>query len=174
MKTGLISFALLFREQGEAETRTITTQGHAMLPDDEYALVEFYCPDPACDCRRVMLNVLPRRQAQRGYLAYISFGFDPDNEMAELLGLDNPCLDPMNPQSAYSPFFLNLVTQMLEDDPAYVARLESHYHQVKQAMADPTHPVHRVLARLERGSKWMIARQKTKGSRGRPKKRRRR
>ena len=87
----LIPFVQLFPEQAMAETRTITTQGHPVLPDDEYALVESYCTDPACDCRRVMLNVLPRRQGKRGFLAAISFGFDRDEEMA------GPFLDPLNP-----------------------------------------------------------------------------
>jgi len=92
----LIPFVQLFREQGEAETRVITTRNHDVLPDDEYALVEAYCPDPQCDCRRVMLSVLPRRQLAQGFLASISFGFDRDQELA------GPFLDPVNPQSRYA------------------------------------------------------------------------
>ncbi len=172
MEMGLIPFVLLFREQGEAETRTITTQDHPVFPDDEYALVEFYCSDPTCDCRRVMLNVLPRRQAARGFLASISFAFDPDDEFITRMGVTNPFLDPLNPQSEYAEFFLRFVQQMLEDDPAYVARLESHYHQVKQAMADPTHPAHQVLARLERAGKKGAVRQIRRRDRGKRKKRR--
>lgn len=58
----LIPFFEIFPEQGERETRTITTRGYLGLPADEYALVEAYCPDPKCDCRRVMINVVGRRQ----------------------------------------------------------------------------------------------------------------
>jgi hypothetical protein len=134
----LVPFVQFFPEKAVAETRTITTRGHPRLPDDEYALVEAYCPDPTCDCRRVMLNVLGRRQ---GHLASISFGFDRDQEMA------GPFLDPLNPQSRYSDVLLDLVTQVLAD-PAYVARLESHYRQVKRAAADPAHPVHKKLRQL--------------------------
>jgi len=140
----LVPFAYLFPEQGPAETRVITTHGYPSLPDDEYALVESYCVDPKCDCRRVMLNVLPRRRMAQGYLAAISFGFD---RQAELAG---PFLDPLNPQSKYAQVLLDLViTRVLEADPAYIARLEAHYRQVKQAVADPTHPVQRLLAQLE-------------------------
>jgi len=32
--------------------------------DDEYVLLEACCTDPACDCRRVMLNVASRRGAE--------------------------------------------------------------------------------------------------------------
>ena len=48
----------------ERETRTVTVQeGNPWgVPGDEYALVESYCTDPGCDCRRVMLNVLARQE----------------------------------------------------------------------------------------------------------------
>jgi len=75
----LIHFAALFREQAIAETRVITTFGDSDLPAGSYALAEAYCPDPQCDCRRVMLNIMGKRQ---GYVATISFGFDREDEMA--------------------------------------------------------------------------------------------
>ena len=131
-------------EQATAETRTITTQNHALLPDDKYALVEAYCPDPTCDCRRVMLNVLPRHQTTEDYLAAIGFGFDRDGEMA------GPYLDPLNSQSRHAEALLEIVGAMLETDTAYVARLESHYRQVKQATADPAGPTHVTLEQLEK------------------------
>lgn len=140
----LVPFVALFPEQAIAETRVITTRGHPMLPDDSYALGEAYCTDPTCNCRRVMLNVLPKRQIEQGYLAAISFGFDRDGEMA------GPFLDPLNRQSRYANVLLGLVKQVLAD-PAYVARLESHYRQVKQAVADPMHPIHHKLRQIEAG-----------------------
>jgi hypothetical protein len=138
----LIPFVQLFPEQAMAETRTITIRGHPLVPDDEYALVEAYCVDPHCDCQRVMLNVLARWEAYEGYLAAISFGFDQEDD------LSGPFLDPLNPQSQYAEVFLDMVTTILKNDPAYVARLKAHYHRVKQAVDDPTHPIHEVLARL--------------------------
>jgi hypothetical protein len=135
----LISFVSLFSEQGAAETRSFSTRGYPGLPDDEYALFEAYCPDPECDCRRVMLNVIGRRQG-RQYLASISFGFDREAELA------GPFLDGLNRQSKYAQPLLEAVKQILAD-PAYVARLESHYRMVKRAAADPTHPVQPILDR---------------------------
>jgi len=137
----LIPFVALFREQAIAETRTIMTRNHAELPDDDYALAEAYCTDPDCDCRRVMLNILGRRQ---GHVATISFGFDRDEEMA------GPFLDPLNPQSRLSGVLLKLVTSVLAD-PAYVGRLEAHYYQVKGVTAAPTPAVQRVLAQYGAG-----------------------
>jgi hypothetical protein len=137
----LTAFGYLFPDRVETETRVITTRGYPGLPDDDYALLESYCTDPRCDCRRVMINVLGRRQGPI-QLATISFAFDPD---ADLRG---PFLDPLNPQSDHSPILLDLVTAVLEDPP-YLARLESHYDDVKRLTADPNHPAHRSLRRAQ-------------------------
>lgn len=126
---GLTPFALLFPNQAMFETRVLNTRGFPGLPDDEYGIQESYCADPACHCRRVMLNVVSRRQ--QAILATISFAFDRDDPFA------GPFLDPINPQSVYSETLLSLVTQTLTDS-AYVERLEAHYYQVKGASADPS------------------------------------
>lgn len=138
----LVPFSRFFPELALAETRVLTIRNHNLLPDDEYALVEFYCPDPTCDCRRVILNVIARHVAGQDTLAAISFAFDRDAEFA------GPSLDPPNLQTFYAEALLELVTSYLECEPAYVARLESHYRQAKQAAADPDHPIREVIQRL--------------------------
>jgi hypothetical protein len=135
--TGLFPFVRLFPQQGTAETRVLLVQGSAPLPDDEYGLLDSYCVETGCHCRRVMLNVAGR--GQQKFLASIGFGFDRDGEDA------GPYLDPLNPQSRYADILLDLVEQVLAD-PTYVARLEAHYYQVKGAVADPSHPCHQILA----------------------------
>jgi hypothetical protein len=70
MSVGMVPFVRFFPQQGTAETRVLTTHGHPILPDDEYALLESFCADAGCDCRRVMLNVIGRRQ--QGVLASIN------------------------------------------------------------------------------------------------------
>ena len=142
----LVPFVQFFEEQGIAETRTITIRLHDALPDDEYGLVEAYCVDPGCDCRRVMLNVMARRQKKQ--LATISFAFDRSGEMA------GPFLDPLNPQSRYAEDLMALVVKVALTDRHYVARLESHYYQVKRAVADPNHPVHEILSQTGIGGKY--------------------
>ena len=136
----LTPFVMIFPQQGEAETRVLTTRGVPGLPDDEYALVEAYCTDPACDCRRVMLNVAGRRQPG-GFLASIGFGFDREADMA------GPYLDPLNRQSPYAETLFRQVVAILEDS-AYVARLVAHYHQLKQAAVDPKNPGYEALRRI--------------------------
>jgi len=135
----LCPFHELFPEQAMDECRVLHTSSHPGLPADSYALIESYCIDPDCDCRRVMLNVLSRSGS--GFLAAISFGFDRDDEWA------GPFLDPLNPRSEYADALLEVVTEVALSDPDYVTRLESHYRQVKEAVANPTSVVRRVMQR---------------------------
>jgi hypothetical protein len=137
---GLIPFDAMFPEQARREVRTATVRGFPGLPDGDYGLLEAYCADPTCNCRRVMLNVVGRSQGQ--VLASVSYAFNRDDPDDPFPG---PSLDPLNPQSQYAPALLKLVTQILQD-PIYVARLECHYYQVKGAATDPTQPVQKVRA----------------------------
>jgi hypothetical protein len=120
-------FVRHFKEIGEAETRTIhiLDESPKGIPKGEYALVEFYCTDRKCDCRRVMLNVLSKEE---GYVASISFGFDPSDPMP------GPFLDPINRQSSYAEDLLQLVKDLVLSNADYVARLKRHYRMVKDKL----------------------------------------
>ncbi len=120
----VVPFHNYFPDLAEAECRVATVLNRRDLPDDEYGLLESYCDDPACDCRRVMLNVVSRKQNK--ILATVSFGFDPNDSMC------GPFLDSLNRQSKHAPALLKLLESVL-DDGAYVARLEWHYSLVKNA-----------------------------------------
>ena len=135
----LIPFYVVEPELAARETRVMNTwvvQGG--LPVGSYALLEFYCPDPACNCRRVMLNVVEEKRPAH-FLASISYAFDRDDDMA------GPFLDPLNPQSRHARKLLQLVEDAVLSDPHYLARLERHYDLVKQAASDPKHPAYRKL-----------------------------
>ena len=139
----MVPFIKLFPEQGEKEIRTITLQNYPGIPSGEYGLLEFYCTDFTCDCRRLTLNVFQEEGREFRMLATISYGFDRDAEMA------GPFLDPLNVQSEYSEAFLELVDEVLEKDTAYVARLQRHYDQVKHTIENPPKAMRRLLAELE-------------------------
>ena len=121
----LIPYAAVFPMQAQNEIRTLTFGQGQEIPADEYGLLESYCADPSCDCRRVMLNVMAREQ--RRMVATISYGFEPDNSQR------GPFLDPLNPQSGYAAALLEVVADMLAKDDAYARRLQAHYRQIKQA-----------------------------------------
>ena len=116
-----------FKELGERETRSATIpkgNDHYALPPDEYAFVEHYCDEKNCDCRRVMISVYAHK-ANR-ILATISMGFDSGEDDSA------PFLDPLNTQSEYSEGLLGLFVDVLNADPAYLARLQRHYVMFKE------------------------------------------
>jgi hypothetical protein len=138
----LIPFYIVDPELAADETRVMHLfDPHGDLPAGSYGLFEFYCPDPACDCRRVMLNVVEEKHRDR-FLASISYGFDRDDEMA------GPFLDPLNPQSRHAEQLLQLVKDLILSDSRYVARLERHYTLVKQVASDQTHPAYQKLQKV--------------------------
>jgi hypothetical protein len=138
----MFPFGAIFREVAARETRVLTTLNDPRLGSESYALVEVYCIEPDCDCRRLLINVV--RDRDRKPLATVNWAFDPGAPGR------GPFLDPLNPQSDLSPALLDLVGRHLASDRAYVARLERHYRMVKEAVRDPAHEVHRVLRESRR------------------------
>jgi hypothetical protein len=103
----LIPFYVVDPELAARETRVM----HTLVPQDglpvgAYGLLEFYCPDPDCDCRRVMLNVAEEKDPNR-FLASISYSFDSDSEIEQLIDMPNPFLDPMIPRASMPRRCLN-------------------------------------------------------------------
>jgi hypothetical protein len=127
----LVPFAKFFPELAFDECRFLflVPDRPGTGPDDaeeQLALIEHYCADPTCDCRRVMLEVVS--EAEGGPLCSISFGFDRD-------AIDSgPFIDPLNPTAPFADEVLELVEHTVLSDPAYVARLERHYRMVKDVV----------------------------------------
>ncbi|MFB6298286.1 MAG: hypothetical protein ABEH56_07175 [Salinirussus sp.] len=140
-----------FPEVAKEETRQITVLNEdGNLPRGRYLLIELFCTDPECDCRRVFLNVRHVERAQ--LLAVIAYGWEdrqyyrewfaegiPANESvleekpAMLDELKGPALNTGSPQSKYAPALLEEVESVLEDDD-YVDRIERHYRMFKDAI----------------------------------------
>src|SRR5258707_102090 len=111
---GMSGFWLRFPEVAAQETRTIKLlDTHGGLPADSYGFLELYCNDPACDCRRVLLQVRTEAKPDK-ILATINYGWESlasyrkwlhgDLEGAREIG--EASLDPMNPQSRFAPELL--------------------------------------------------------------------
>jgi len=140
----LIPFDLLFPEIARKETRSLTFTGLRGIPSSDYGLLESYCPDPKCDCQRVMLNILSRCEQKQ--VATISYGFDRSVEDA------GPYLEATScrsSQSQYAEALQTAIAEHLETDQAYVLRLKAHYALVKAAAADPRHPAKKNLASFQ-------------------------
>ena len=70
-----------FPELAKKEFRSVTIMNHQELPIDSYGLLESYCNDDGCDCRRVMFNVISEKHAKP--LAVIAFGWETDKFYAK-------------------------------------------------------------------------------------------
>lgn len=134
----MMNFAVLFPEIAASEVRSIETRGVRELPDRPFWLVELYCSEPRCDCRRVLLSVEDLTTRKR--VATVNYAFEPPEPPFEDEG--QIFLDPINPQSELSTPLLALISDMLERDADYRDRLERHYSMWKEVVDDPTHPLH--------------------------------
>jgi hypothetical protein len=133
---GMVGFHYLFPEEAADEGRTVVPLGRAGLPNRTFVFMEAYCADARCDCRRVMLNVIDAET--HDHVATINYAFEPPKPPFD----DEPqmFLDPLNPQTAMSPAFLELTADMLAHDRGYHDRLVRHYTMWKNIVDDPSHP----------------------------------
>ena len=127
-------------ELAGAETRIIRIRNsETTLPDDEYALTEYYCEDPSCDCRRALICV-QRKASPRQILCAINFGWEseafyvekfsfmPRDEALDMArDIVSGELDPFNPQCEGAEFLLDCFRDIVKSDPSYVTRLGHHY-----------------------------------------------
>jgi hypothetical protein len=134
----------LFHEKfpalAEKETRTITTISDHGLPSDSYGLIESYCDESGCDCRRVFFNVISERQER--ILAVIAFGWENkkfyakwmrDDDPQVISELQGPTLNLASTQSRFAPQLLELLNTVLQDKK-YIERLKRHYKLFRESV----------------------------------------
>jgi len=151
----MIPFMKRFPELAARETRTVTVKDRHDLPDGEYGFVELYCDEPGCDCRRVMIDVLRPGTAWSKIWATIGYGWESLGFYGKWEGsgrgsieLKGPYLDPLNPQTKYSPALLNLFRFLLTS-PDYVERFKRHYQMFRDSV-EKDGPRDRLSDRIER------------------------
>ena len=137
---GMLPFWIRFPELAPQETRVLflpTPQGG--LPAGRFGLLELYCDDPACDCRRVISQVRSETEPHT-ILATINYGWESVAFYTKWMHGDRQAgreiaqasLDPINPQSPLAPGFLRLFQTVVLKDRAYIQRLARHYALFKQ------------------------------------------
>jgi hypothetical protein len=135
----MIPFMEKFQAQGARETRSILVSGGMALPSGEYGFIELYCNEPGCDCRRVMINVLRPETGWKKTWATIGYGWETADfykkwcPLEDPASLQGPYLDPLNPQSEYSPILLEIFESILES-PDYRQRIKEHYRLFRDAV----------------------------------------
>ena len=144
-----VSLYKFLPELAMKETRTITVLDCTHnIPAGEYGLLELYCADVDCDCRRVLLTVLSR--ASNASVAVIAYGWEDlkfyakwyymsedvkglsEDDLSQLAEIKGPCLNTASPQSKYAPEILKLVAEHTLSDKTYVDRLQQHYKMFKK------------------------------------------
>lgn len=135
----MTSFWTYFPDVAARETRTGTFRGHRTIPDGEYGLLELYCEELDCDCRRVIIDKLSAPPTR--IWATINYGWETvefytsgsgDAEIGKQA--QGIVLEPFGPQSPYANELLEIVKAILEDED-YVDRLRRHYTMFKDAVA---------------------------------------
>ena len=92
------------------ETRSVTITDRDDLPNGECGFIEFYCDEPHCDCRRVMVVVL-RPETGWKFWAAINYGWESVEFCRRWAGTppsddspwQGPVLDPLTEQTAHAP-----------------------------------------------------------------------
>jgi hypothetical protein len=110
----------------------------------EYTFLEWFCEDPHCDCRRVLVQVVPAGHPER-VLATINYGWEPVEFYTHWMHGDEQSgheiaggsLDPLHPQSEHAEELIAIFRDMVATDPEYVARLACHYALFKSTQRPP-------------------------------------
>ncbi len=141
-----------FPEIAEKETRSVMILASSpyRLPPGEYGLLELFCDEVDCDCRRVFLFVVtPSSSSPEAVVAYgwesrefyVNWAGEDLEEVVEpLMG---PVLNLASPQSARAPEILRLIKNEVLRDAAYVERLKKHYALFRSRIAQPRGPKRR-------------------------------
>lgn len=132
----MMAFDYVFLDVARNESRAITTQD-ADGTAATFLFREFYCTEPRCNCRRVVLLV--EWIEGRRVAASINYAFDPSKRRDE----PQLFLDPLNSQSEHSEKLFRIFRQIVATDHDYVARLHRHYTMWRRVVDDPAHPDHR-------------------------------
>src|SRR3989338_3930442 len=83
-----------FPDIAEKETRCMLIMNEKEgLPKGEYFLLESYCNDPKCDCRRVFINVLYKDKI----LATIGYGWEKVDFYEQWMGESDTAPDMKGP-----------------------------------------------------------------------------
>jgi hypothetical protein len=126
------------------ETRSFQPISDHLLGTDEFGLLEMYCDEPGCDCRRVMFSVVSRQQQK--VVAYIAYGWESAQFYMDWFGshdpdtireMQGPALNTMSPQSNIAPALLPHIEGILQDVD-YIDRLKRHYAMFRELVDKET------------------------------------
>ena len=137
MKGDFQSFHTLCPNEANTETKCIINFNEFNFPRGEYFLLESYCNDKNCDCRKVMINIVSKDEV----FATIGFGWEDLKFYEKWIGdkkiaveMKGPSLELGGMQSKYAIAFLNCLKESLLKDSGYINRLKKHYKLFKKRL----------------------------------------
>ncbi|MEX2580057.1 MAG: SEC-C metal-binding domain-containing protein [Verrucomicrobiales bacterium] len=135
----------------ECQVRSIVLADDPRLPDGEYTFVDTYCTDPACDCRKTIIQVMHDDrlvslvnfgwERPKFYLRWLGPAADRDLA-AEMSGLS---IDIASPDRVSREGMLVLMNHLLDD--RWISMLKDHYRRIRAT------PIPDNLARLPKVSR---------------------
>ena len=124
-----------------ARVRTLTIAHHPELPDGAYAMVDAYCTDLGCDCRKTMILV----HLDHRHVSTINFGWESpefyvrwyggaldDRTLAEMKG---PSIDLSSPDLVPPGAMPAIFSALLEAH--YLEHLRLQYTRFRAVLATP-------------------------------------
>ena len=107
--------------------------------DGVYDVIDYYCPDPECDCQKVTAILLDSDKNQRATIAYgwesYDFYMKWGNDSKTSVLLPHGFLDPLGQQSEQAPRLLKAFSQMMKNTK-FKDRFKSRYNSFKTACTD--------------------------------------
>lgn len=137
MKGMMEPFYNRFPDVAERETRCLIVLDEKNgLPAGEYFLLESYCNDPECDCRRVFINVAHKDKIW----ATIGYGWEKLDFYEQWMGekdlakyAKGPVLELTAKYTEYSEAILELFKKVAVVDASFMERLKRHYKMFKNS-----------------------------------------
>jgi hypothetical protein len=135
----LIPFYDIFPKIAEEETQCFhllqNDEDPEAPPTGSYSLVELYCPDRNCDCRKANIVFISNEDGKE--CGTIQFGWEDQAFYNNHFGFDDhglpgPDYAPMQFHGKYAHFFLRKFQELCVTDKTYVTRLEGHYNLIKE------------------------------------------
>jgi hypothetical protein len=119
----------------DCEVRSIVLKDEPRLPDGAYDLIDTYCTDPACDCRKTIIQIF----YDKTLVSIVSFGWESpkfylrwlkstrDHELAnEMSGVS---IDFSSPDRVSREGILALMHHLLDDK--WISLIKDHYWRIR-------------------------------------------
>lgn len=137
-----IPFYKCFPEIALEETYIFTIpKNDAKVPEGDYFLIENYCPGKKCDCRKVIINIVPKENNSL-ILASIGYGWESlsfyqkwaygDKELAGQM--EGTHVEPACIQSKHTHFFLEQLNLTIIKDKSFTETIKRHYRLFKNIL----------------------------------------